>query len=1140
MKYGSLLLALLFIGSTSWAAEPRLEWTYTTGGKIYASPLIADLDGDGSQEIIVCASRDHRVLCLDGEGEVIWDYRLETAQADGVMAAPSIVDYDGDGMKEVFFLTKGGVAGCLDARGKLIWRTATGDVIDYTGPVVADINSDGRVEVVFGSDSGTLYCLDDAGMELWHYQGDGEIRGIPALAFHPESGTYRIYTVFADGMSACFSSTGDLLWSHMEPAPRNERRSGAAVADLNGDGTPEVILANEEYEVIVRNAFSGDEVWRFKGELKIDQTSSFALADFGEGLEIICGDGIGLGGPGNVYRLRNGEAVWTHDTDGGVVQGPSVGDVDGDGELEILVCLRSNKLICLSASGEQEWQYKTEAGPLCTPALGDVDGDGEVEIIFAAKDKRIYCLSVGGKLTPDLLPWPNINHDLQLTGNWNGAPFTPAPANLDTTDDAALEIVDFGLLRTGGNTVAFRFGNKSHRPARLEAVAAVTTPEDRQITHQVLEELAPGEFRSVDLEISALDEGDYRLDVQLMDEGAGRLLASTSKIQSLEPLAVESVKAQDLLARGRAILEAFGPGDAHDRAEAALSEQERAFNDTLQLSEPVFKSDSSTRGKRGAAQRVSDSLDNLERDIARLNAAAATPGEHAQFAAVPASTLVKVFQDEPFLVTPGDAAPARISLAKNETEGVQVVVVPLWENLEGLTVRVSDLIQADGEGAIPASAVEVHRVGYVQPGPPEYNFRVEKEGLYPDILFDATPIDVPASQDAQPYYIWVSAPADAAPGDYEGTIHVLTADGAPLELPLQVHVWDFALPPERHLKTSFWMNEGQIKSFYNFEGRVPDEVVKRYYDLHLKYLVSPVMAFPLNGDKMLDDFEYLMANGQNCLFVNVPHALSAIDEAAFAADLRGTRDLLVEKGWSDDTYFYTRDEVAVMARHEIPDVVKINNWVNEIIPEWPRLQTSAPEQSLFGAVDIWCPTIDHFDPVVLEKRMAQGDRLWFYTVWGRPGIMIEFPATDHRVMFWECWKYGAEGFLYWGTTHWSLNMASPERWPQVPWIPWNSQPGHNGCGYLIYPGAEATPLPSIRLAIVRDGIEDYEYFWLLNELAKQKSDAMSEALREKVSSALAVSPAVVVSNEEFTDEPGNLIDARAELAALIEELSQLK
>ncbi|MCL4219001.1 MAG: VCBS repeat-containing protein, partial [Candidatus Hydrogenedentes bacterium] len=269
MKYGSLLLALLFIGSTSWAAEPRLEWTYTTGGKIYASPLIADLDGDGSQEIIVCASRDHRVLCLDGEGEVIWDYRLETAQADGVMAAPSIVDYDGDGMKEVFFLTKGGVAGCLDARGKLIWRTATGDVIDYTGPVVADINSDGRVEVVFGSDSGTLYCLDDAGMELWHYQGDGEIRGIPALAFHPESGTYRIYTVFADGMSACFSSTGDLLWSHMEPAPRNERRSGAAVADLNGDGTPEVILANEKYEVIVRNAFSGDEVWRF---LKIART----------------------------------------------------------------------------------------------------------------------------------------------------------------------------------------------------------------------------------------------------------------------------------------------------------------------------------------------------------------------------------------------------------------------------------------------------------------------------------------------------------------------------------------------------------------------------------------------------------------------------------------------------------------------------------------------------------------------------------------------------------------------------------------------------------------------------------------------------------------------------------------------------
>ena len=1140
MNYAKTILVLLSLGAASWAVEPQLEWTYTTGGKIYASPLIADLDGDGKQEIIVCASRDHRVLCLDGEGEIVWDYRMETAQPDGIMAAPSVVDYDGDGMKEVFFLTRGGIAGCLDARGELIWRTVMGDVIDYTGPVVADINSDGRIEIVFGSDSGTLYCLDDAGVELWHYQGNGQIRGIPALAFHPESGTYRIYTVFADGMSACFSSTGDLMWSHTEPAPRNERRSGVAVADLNGDGNPEVIVANEKYEVIVRDAFNGEEVWRFQGELNIDQTSSFALADFGDGLEIICGDGRGLGGPGNVYRLRNGEAVWTHDTDGGVVQGPSVGDIDGDGELEILVCLRSNKLVCLSGSGEQEWQYETEAGPLCTPALGDVDGDGEVEIIFAAKDKRIYCLSVGGKVEPDLLPWPNINHDLQLTGNWEGAPFTPAPADFKATDEKPLDIEIFGPLRTGTNTVEFRLGNKTHRPARLEAVAAVTSPEGRQLTHQVLEELAPGEFHSVDFEISALNQGDYQLDVQLLDEGAGRLLGSASSIQSLAPLAVAAAKAQDLLTRGRAILDAFSPGDARDRAAAALTEQERAFNDTLQLSEPVFKGDRSPRDKRAAAQSVSDSLDNLERGIARLNAAAATPGGSAQFAAVPASTLVKVFQDEPFLVSPADVTPARISLAKNETEGVQVVVVPLWQDLKGLTVMAGDLIQADGGAAIPASAVEVHRAGYVQPGPPEYNYRVEKEGLYPDILYDAAPIDVPASQDAQPFYIWVSAPADAAPGDYEGTIYVVTAGGTPLELPLQVHVWDFALPAKRHLKTTFWMNEGQIKSFYNFKGAVPDDVVKRYYDLHLKYLVSPVMSFPLNGGHMLDDFEYLMANGQNCLFVNVPNALSAIDEAAFAADLRSTRDLLVEKGWSDDTYFYTRDEVAVMARHEIPDVVEINNWVKEIIPEWPRLQTSAPEQSLFGAVDIWCPTIDHFDPVVLDKRMAQGDRLWFYTVWGRPGIMIEFPATDHRVMFWECWKYGAEGFLYWGTTHWSLNMSTPERWPQVPWIPWNSQPGHNGCGYLIYPGPDAMPLPSIRLAVVRDGIEDYEYFWLLNDLSEQKSGAMSEELRERVKSALAVSPAVVVSNEAFTDEPGDLIAARAELAGLIEELSQLK
>ncbi len=205
-------------------------------------------------------------------------------------------------------------------------------------------------------------------------------------------------------------------------------------------------------------------------------------------------------------------------------------------------------------------------------------------------------------------------------------------------------------------------------------------------------------------------------------------------------------------------------------------------------------------------------------------------------------------------------------------------------------------------------------------------------------------------------------------------------------------------------------------------------------------------------------------------------------------------------------------------------------------PDWPLFQTSAPELSLFGGVDVWCPVIDVFNPYVLKQRMERGERLWFYTVWGRPGVMIEFPATDHRLMFWQCWKYGAEGFLYWGTTHWAFNMQGDKRWPEVPWKPWNSQPGHHGCGYLVYPGPDGVPYSSVRFEGVRDGIEDYEYFYLLKQLMEKASLQLPAELRQRAEQELAITPDVLVDHKNFTDDPAVILSARERLAGLIEEI----
>lgn len=1129
------------------AAEPHLKWSFETQGKIYAPPLLTDLDGDGKLEVVVFASRDKRILCLDGAGELRWDCRIDDGSGDGLQAAPSAIDYDGDGRQEIFFATQGGTVGCVDADGHMIWRTSVNDKIDYSGLVLADIDCDFRIEVVFGADSGRIYCLDDCGMERWHYQGDGPVRGIPAVETDPRAQTARIFAVFGGGAEVCLGPDGSVVWSTTEPSPKKGRFSTPAVGFVDMDFNLDVVSVTEDFQVIVNDSATGAEKWRWAGKSSIDQTNSVALADFDHRnrVDVICADGTGQGGTGHVYRVRDGgKLVWSVDVGGGVVQGPSVADVDGDGHLEILVCSRSKRLICLADNGAEKWSFLSKTEVITTPSIADVDGDGNVEIVFTSKDRSIYCVSVDGAANPDLMAWPMISHDPQLSGNIRTAPFTPpsigAPANV-----ADLRVTEQQPVHIGDNEITTLLINNSYRPRRLEAVVGISLPSGQWIERRVTHRFEPQQAEPIKIAFPALYTGDYTLVMSLLDVGRGQRISYEEQKLPLELAAEIDVDAalavlctnglfQDM--RGEA-----ARADLQPACEAAGAAWKAAVEELRAL---IAKPEATLAERRAALAKTSTLANDLKHLFARAHAVRETPANAPDFGVVPETTLRKVFKDEtaltPFFKGRIEPKPATIALCRNELEAAQVVVVPALKDLKNLRLSVAgDLASEATGGKIPLQDVTINRVGYVPTGTPEYNWFVKKQGEFPDVLFPNAPYDVPAAQDAQPYFVTVKAQSNTPPGDYSGVIRA-EADGLPpVEIPLNVHVWNFEIPAKPNFKVSMWMDENSIKAFYNYPDRTPFEVRKRFYQMHLDHRISPIQIFPQDGGNMMEDFDYLMANGQNVFFVPVPGYAPEAERPAAAEKLLATRALIQQKGWDPYALLYSMDEVAVMQRPLIPQMVEMNNWVKTVVPEWPRLETSAPERALVGAVDIWCPTIDNFDPTALYARMLKGDRTWLYTVWGRPGLMIEFPGTDHRLMFWACFKYGAEGFLYWGTTHWDLNCQGEQRWPQKPWITYNRQPGHNGCGYLIYPGPDGTPLSSIRLELVRDGIEDYEYFYLLGQLFKKVGNNAPEELRQQVYGALTVSADVIIDNKTFTDMPRNIFDARKRLAWLIEQMTPL-
>ncbi|MEE2876337.1 MAG: S8 family serine peptidase [Candidatus Neomarinimicrobiota bacterium] len=77
---------------------------------------------------------------------------------------------------------------------------------------------------------------------------------------------------------------------------------------------------------------------------------------------------------------------------------PTIIDIDGDGELEVIAGSDDHKLYVLDPDGEIKWTFEAERNIRSAPAVGDVDGDGSIELVFGSMDNFLYILSHDGTL----------------------------------------------------------------------------------------------------------------------------------------------------------------------------------------------------------------------------------------------------------------------------------------------------------------------------------------------------------------------------------------------------------------------------------------------------------------------------------------------------------------------------------------------------------------------------------------------------------------------------------------------------------------------------------------------------------------------------------------------------------------------
>jgi len=194
-----------------------------------------------------------------------------------------------------------------------------------------------------------------------------------------------------------------------------------------------------------------------------------------------------------------------------------------------------------------------------------------------------------------------------------------------------------------------------------------------------------------------------------------------------------------------------------------------------------------------------------------------------------------------------------------------------------------------------------------------------------------------------------------------------------------------------------------------------------------------------------------------------------------------------EGGWAEKTFVYALDEPSPAQYERCREV---SAWVKQLAPDLKFLLTEQFEPELQGAIDIWCPVLARVDLAALAEQQRQGETFWWYTCANprapHPTFLVDDYGVAPRILPWMNARFNVHGLLYWQTTQWRA-VGNP--WDDPLTLPWL---GANGDGSLLYPGSAVGldgPVASLRLKLIREGLEDHEYLTMLRGLVNEQAGA---------------------------------------------------
>ncbi len=390
---------------------------YGTGSQPY-SVAIHDLNADGKLDLVTADYGSNTVSVLIGNGD--GSFGTETDYDAGIQPySVAIGDVNADGKPDLAVANpnlngRSGTVSVLLGNGDGTFGVKT-DIVAGVRPfsvAIGDLNADGK--------------LDLAVANIDSYGGPGTV----SVLLGNGDGSFGSKTDYGTGISP----------------------NSVAIGDLNGDGRPDLAVANLNSNTVSVLLGHGDGSFGLKadfvtgnfpisvaiGDLNADGKPDLALADLNSyAASVLLGNGDGSFGVKADYAAGNSP------------YSVAIGDLNADGKLDLAVAAPgSNAVSVLLGNGDGSFGARTEYGAGHSPrsvAIGDLNGDGKPDLAAASLDDDAVSVLLGdgdGRFGPNT-PF--------RTGSW--------PSSVAIGDMNGDGIPDLVVANSNSNTGSVLLGN---------------------------------------------------------------------------------------------------------------------------------------------------------------------------------------------------------------------------------------------------------------------------------------------------------------------------------------------------------------------------------------------------------------------------------------------------------------------------------------------------------------------------------------------------------------------------------------------------------------------------------------------------------------------------------------------------------